>query len=80
MKVTAVIPAYNEAEAVGLVIDRIKKKVDEVIVVDDGSSDKTYDIAGRHGAFVLRHFLNRGQGAALQTGINTALKRSAGLL
>lgn len=72
MKICAVIPAYNEAGVIAGVMNKIKREVDEVIVIDDGSTDNTSEIAKSSGATVLRHFLNRGQGAALQTGIDYA--------
>ena len=74
---SVVIPAYNEAEAIGTVVAELVARGHEVIVVDDGSRDSTADVAGRHGAIVLRHAINRGQGAALQTGIACALQRGA---
>lgn len=64
----AVVPAYNEASTIGSVLQSLFDHVDEVVVVDDGSTDKTYEQARQTGATVLRHALNRGQGAALETG------------
>ena len=49
----------------------------DVVVVDDGSSDRTRDLAAAAGAVVLRHPINLGQGAALQTGIEFALRQGA---
>lgn len=80
MKVAVVIPAYNEGEVIRNVIKDVKEKVDNVIVVDDGSTDNTYLLARESGATALRHFINRGQGAALQTGINFALKDGADII
>jgi len=80
MKITAVIPAYNEAKVISGVVNSVKAKVDEVIVVDDGSSDNTSEVARNAGAKVARHFLNRGQGAALQTGLDFALKNDADII
>ncbi|HEX8409966.1 MAG TPA: glycosyltransferase family 2 protein [Thermoanaerobaculia bacterium] len=74
---SVVIPAYNEAEAIGAVVAELVARGHEVIVVDDGSRDSTADVAKRQGAIVLRHAINRGQGAALQTGIACALQRGA---
>ncbi len=80
MKIFAVIPAYNEAEVIKQVVNSISNMVDEVIVVDDGSSDQTFCLAIESGAKTLRHFLNRGQGAALQTGIDFALRMGADII
>lgn len=74
--VTVVIPAFNEAAAIGPVVDSVRAQcaglVDEVIVVDDGSSDRTAEIAEQSGARVIRHTHNRGYGGALKTGIRAA--------
>lgn len=72
MKIAAVIPAYNEGERVGNVVDEAKKFVDYVVVVDDGSKDVTADIARKSGAIVLQHIENCGAGAATMTGIDAA--------
>lgn len=64
----AIIPAYNEEKTIGSVVQSLFNQVDEVVVVDDGSTDSTYEQAREAGATVLRHELNRGQGAALETG------------
>lgn len=77
MKVTAVIPAYNEEQMIQQVIDSVRPHVDEVVVIDDGSKDQTYQKAKHSGAVVTRHLINRGQGAALQTGMDLALERGA---
>jgi len=75
--ITVVIPAYNEAEAVGVVVAELVERGHRVIVVDDGSRDATAHAAKRNGAIVLRHSVNRGQGAALQTGIAYAIRNRA---
>ena len=80
MKIIVVIPAYNEAKVIYSVVNAVKDQVDEVIVIDDGSSDNTAEVATNAGAKVARHFLNRGQGAALQTGISFALKSDADII
>ena len=72
-----VIPAFNEGEAIGPVVAGVRTKFDHVIVVDDGSSDQTGQFACAAGAIVLRHLVNLGQGAALQTGIQYALMQKA---
>jgi glycosyltransferase involved in cell wall biosynthesis len=80
MKVFAVIPAYNEEKTIGQVVSDVKKHVDGVIVVDDGSVDRTAAFAKEAGASVASHFLNRGQGAALETGKAAALGLGADII
>lgn len=80
MNVFVIIPAYNEEMTIGRVVREVLKKVDRVVVVDDASEDKTARIARQEGAVVIKHFLNRGQGASLQTGISYALKNGADIL
>jgi glycosyltransferase involved in cell wall biosynthesis len=75
-----VIAAYNEAGAIGGVVRELRASYPHVIVVDDGSPDATADEAQLAGATVLRHFVNRGQGAALQTGITYALAKGAEII
>ena len=66
--IVAVIPAYNEERSIGSVVLKTRKHVDTVIVVDDGSTDLTAEIAEAAGAIVLRHEGKQGKGAALSTG------------
>lgn len=70
--ISAVIPAYNEARSIGSVVAIAKKYVDQVIVVDDGSTDMTAEIARRVGAVVVEHDTNSGKGTALNTGFQKA--------
>ena len=72
-----VIAAYNEEGAIGRVVSELRQVYANVVVVDDGSVDETWQRARDAGAVVLRHIINRGQGAALQTGIAYALARGA---
>ena len=71
-RVAVVIPAYNEEDNIGAVLPRIPASVcgvgTAVLVVDDGSRDRTGDVAREHGAAVARHVTNLGGGAALRTG------------
>lgn len=66
--VVAIIPAYNEEKALTDVIGKTLDYVDEVIVVDDGSSDKTSEVAVEAGARVIKHSVNLGKGEALKSG------------
>jgi len=67
-----IIPAYCEAGRIGLVVEGVKKIIPDVMVVDDGSPDETALQAERAGATVIRHEVNCGKGAALDTGFQTA--------
>lgn len=80
LKIFCVMPAYNEEGKITETIQSAKPYVDEIIVVDDGSCDLTYERARKTGVTVLRHIINRGQGAALETGDLFALKRGADLI
>jgi glycosyltransferase involved in cell wall biosynthesis len=67
-----VVPAFNEAAVVGEVVADVRSVFDHVVCVDDGSSDGTGEIARRAGAHLVRHPINLGQGAAIQTGVEYA--------
>lgn len=73
-KVSVIIPAFNEEETVAKVIEVVKKVsyVDEIIVVNDGSSDNTEEEALKAGAIVINHDVNKGKGQALYTGYKEA--------
>lgn len=79
MRVCAVIPARDAADTVGPVVRGLKATLPEatILVVDDGSSDETGARAREAGAEVIRHTLNQGKGAALQTGFDEAVRRGA---
>jgi len=79
MKIFIVVPAWNEEENISQVLIDLKKyyPLENIVVVDDGSTDKTYQLACREQVVVLRHLINRGQGAALETGNQYVLKQGA---
>lgn len=74
MKIVVIIPAYDEEGRIAASISDASAFVDEVVVVDDCSRDQTRARALSAGAYVLSHLINRGQGAALQTGMDFATK------
>lgn len=63
-----IVPVFNEAEVIGSVIEDLRREFAHVVCIDDGSSDDSASLAESAGARVLRHPMNLGQGAALQTG------------
>lgn len=67
-RVLAIIPALNAERTVADVVRGARKEIEPVLVIDDGSSDRTAEVASAAGAIVLRHEINRGKGAALRTG------------
>ena len=69
-RVAAVVPAKDEADRIADTVDALRSlpMIDQVVVVDDGSTDETYEIARAHGANSFRHPINRGKAAAMQTG------------
>ena len=80
MKVIVGTPAYNEEKYIGTVILQAKQYADEVIVVDDGSTDRTSVVAGLAGATVINHESNRGYGNAIRTILTEAKGRNADVL
>ena len=79
-RTVAMIPCYNEEATIGSVILKAKQHVDEVLIVDDGSTDKTAKIAETAGATVLRHGGNKGYGSAIQTGFKYARENKYDIL
>jgi glycosyltransferase involved in cell wall biosynthesis len=73
-KVSIIIPAFNEERAIGKIIEDLKNLPEqfEILVIDDGSKDKTALIAESFNIRVIRHPVNKGYGAALKTGIRNA--------
>ena len=70
-----VVPAFNEAAVIGEVIADLRAVFDHVVCVDDGSTDRTGELALLAGAHLVRHPINMGQGAAIQTGVEYARKQ-----
>ncbi len=79
-KIWIVIPAYNEAKAIGEVVTSVRALFPSIVVVDDCSKDATREAAHAAGAHVVRHAINRDQGAALETGMRYALRRGAEII
>jgi glycosyltransferase involved in cell wall biosynthesis len=80
MKTFIVIPAYNEEKTIRQVVTTVLQSYTEVVVVDDGSTDGTWQALDGVGVHRLHHVLNRGQGAALQTGFDYALIHGADII
>ncbi|WAI00851.1 glycosyltransferase family 2 protein [Methanogenium organophilum] len=78
--IIAAMPAYNEEQCIAQTILGAKKYVDTVLIVDDGSSDATVEIAKALGAMVIQHKTNKGYGGALQTIFRTAEELNADIL
>ncbi len=77
MKTFVIIPAHNEEKHIAKVINETKKFSENIVVVDDGSSDKTISESEKTGATVLKHEINLGKGAALRTGAEYSIKKGA---
>jgi glycosyltransferase involved in cell wall biosynthesis len=74
VSVAAIVPAYNESDTIKGVIKSTRSHVDEVVVVDDASTDNTAAIARDHGATVVSHVVNTGVGGAVRTGYHYAIR------
>lgn len=74
-KIVVLIPAYNEEKNIKEVIERTKKITKNIIVIDDGSKDKTYEMAKKTKAIVLRHNKNKGKGETVRSGLKYILEK-----
>jgi len=74
MTITAILPAFNEEVSIGSMVLHAKQHADHVLVIDDGSKDRTSEMAKLAGAEVIRHPKNMGKGVALRTGFEHAGK------
>ena len=77
---TAILPAFNEEISIGSIVLRTREHAGRVIVVDDGSTDHTVEIARSAGAEVISHPRNLGKGAALKTGFELARQNGAKII
>ncbi len=75
-RIIAAIPAYNDEKYIGTVVLKTRQYVSEVIVLDDGSTDRTADIARLAGASVIQHEQNKGKGVSIQRILAEAKKRN----
>jgi polyprenyl-phospho-N-acetylgalactosaminyl synthase len=81
MKIFVVIPAYNEEKSIAAVIESLLlKNYRDIVVINDGSKDNTAEVVKKYPVYYLEHFVNLGQGAALQTGNEFALARGADVI
>ena len=76
--VWVVIPVFNEAQVIAGVVEDVRQTFPNVVCVDDGSRDHSADEIAKTGAHLVRHPVNMGQGASLQTGMSYALARDGG--
>lgn len=79
-KIVAAIPCLNEESCIGSVVIKAKKFVNSVVVIDDGSTDATAEIAAGAGAIVHQHGRNRGYGAAIQSALEKGRQLGADVL
>lgn len=77
MKIFVVVPAFNEEKRIGGVLSKLKNMGQKVVVVDDGSKDKTLKISKNYTPYVFEHKVNLGKGAALKTGCEAAFSLGA---
>lgn len=75
MKIVIIIPAFNESRYIGKFLDKLLLSTKNIVVVDDGSTDKTCDIVRRRGIQCLSHIVNLGKGSALKTGCDYAFSK-----
>jgi glycosyltransferase involved in cell wall biosynthesis len=80
MKLIAIIPAYNEESTIGDVIKATSRFVDEILVINDGSTDKTSEAARNAGATIIDNIVNRGLGKTIKRGYDEAIKRGANIV
>jgi glycosyltransferase involved in cell wall biosynthesis len=79
-KIVAAIPCFNEERCIGSVVLKTKRFVSSVVVIDDGSTDATADVAAQAGATVSQHGQNRGYGAAVRNALSEGRELGADVL
>jgi len=79
-KICAVIPAYNEEKSLGHFLKKLKGYNIDIIVIDDGSTDDTAEIAKSENVFLIRRIVNEGKGKALRDGFQFALEKDYELI
>ncbi len=80
-RIRIIIPAYNEEKTLGSVIDGLRRGgYDDIVVVDDGSKDRTAAVAKQKKVYLLSHVVNRGLGGALCTGIMAAVEEGCNII
>ncbi|HNV96766.1 MAG TPA: glycosyltransferase family 2 protein [bacterium] len=79
-KIFIIIPAWNEEKNISPILEELTKKYENIVVVDDESTDKTSEIVSKHSVVLLKHIINRDQGASLQTGNDYALNNGADII
>ena len=83
LRISVVIPAFNEEMNIGKTLARVPKNISnkmEIVVIDDGSIDNTYQIASKYDVNIIRHPKNRGNGAATKTGLNYCKERKCDIV
>ncbi len=79
-KIVTIIPAFNEEKTIAQVIREVMPYSDEVLVIDDGSRDRTREISAAEGAIVVPNVINRGLGVTIRRGYQAALQRGADIV
>lgn len=80
LNIFIIIPAWNEEKNISSVLDELTQKYENIVVIDDASNDKTSEIIRKYPVILLKHIINRDQGASLQTGNDYALKNGADII
>jgi glycosyltransferase involved in cell wall biosynthesis len=79
-EICVLIPAYNAEATLGAVLEKARRLEADIVVVNDGSGDRTREVASNHHVRVLEHGSNKGKGAALRTGFEYVLRRQSSIV